>query len=314
MPYLMRRLAEVVPTVLGIAVVTFLILRLLPGDPAAFIAGDSIGEAELVAVRERLGLNQPLPHQLVDYLTGAVTLDFGASLFTNIQVRTLLFQALPVTLAIASGSLLLGTLIAVPLGSLTAYSGWRGKRAGDRAVTGIAMAIDQIPSFWLGLVFMFVFVLQLGWFPATGPVNWDDPGGVLLRLLPAILILTTGQVAKILRLTRASVSDVLDEDYIRTSVALGAGGMSTLFTQATRNGLLPVVTALGLSFGQLLGGTVILETIFALPGMGTLLVNGINSRDYPIVQGVVFLYGLLFVLTNLLTDLSYRRIDPRVRF
>ena len=314
MRYLARRLAEVIPTVLGIAVVTFLILRLLPGDPAAFIAGDSIGEAELAAVRERLGLNQPLPQQLADYLKGAVTLDFGASIFTNIPVRTLLFRALPVTLAIAAGSMLLGTLIAVPLGSLTAYSGWRGKRLRDQAVTGFAMAIDQIPSFWLGLVFMLVFVLQLGWFPATGPVNWDDPGGVLLRLLPAILILTTGQVAKILRLTRASVSEVLDEDYIRTAVALGASGMSTLFTQATRNGLLPVVTALGLSFGQLLGGTVILESIFALPGMGTLLVNGINSRDYPIVQGVVFLYGLLFVLTNLLTDLSYRRIDPRVRF
>jgi peptide/nickel transport system permease protein len=145
-------------------------------------------------------------------------------------------------------------------------------------------------------------------------VPWDDPGELILRLLPAVLILAANQVANIVRLTRTSVRDVLDEDYIRTATSLGESGLSTLFRQATRNGMLPVVTALGLSFGRLLGGTIILETIFALPGLGTLLVNAINSRDYPVVQGVVFVYALLFVLTNLATDLSYRRIDPRVRF
>jgi peptide/nickel transport system permease protein len=314
MPTALRRVVEVVPTVIGLAVVSFLIMRLLPGDPAAFIAGDTLGAAELETVRQRLGLSEPLPVQLGQYLLGAATLDFGHSIFTNIEVRTLLLGALPVTVLIALASMLLGTVLAIPLGALSAYHGWRGARLVDQAITWAAMIVDQVPSFWLGLVFMLFFVLQLGWFPATGPVPWDDPAGLALRVLPVVIILATGQVAKILRITRSSVREVLDEDYIRTAQSLGQGGISILFSQATRNGLLPVVTSMGLSFGQLLGGTVILETIFALPGLGTLLVNGVNSRDYPVVQGVIFVYGLLFVLTNLITDLSYRRIDPRVRF
>lgn len=314
MPVALRRVGEVVPTVIGLAVVSFLVMRLLPGDPAAFIAGDNLGADELESVRRRLGLDQPLPVQLGQYLLGAARLDFGHSIFTNIEVRTLLLGALPVTVLIAIASMLLGTLLAIPLGALSAYQGWRGARLIDQAITWAAMIVDQVPSFWLGLIFMLLFVLRLGWFPATGPVPWDDPAGLALRMLPVVLILATGQVAKILRITRASVREVLDEDYIRTASSLGQGGLSILFGQATRNGLLPVVTAMGLSFGHMLGGTVILETIFALPGLGTLLVNGINSRDYPVVQGVIFVYGVLFVLTNLVTDLSYRRIDPRVRF
>jgi peptide/nickel transport system permease protein len=312
--YILTRLAEVVPTILGIAVVTFLIMRLLPGDPAAFIAGDNLGAAELEAVRERLGLSQPLPAQLASYLGGLVVFDFGTSVFTNIPVRGLIFDALPVTVAIAVASMVLGTVVAIPLGAFSAFQAWKGRKTIDQAITWVAMVVDQMPSFWLGLIFMLVFVLELGWFPATGAVPWDDPGELILRLLPAVLILAANQVANIVRLTRTSVRDVLDEDYIRTATSLGESGLSTLFRQATRNGMLPVVTALGLSFGRLLGGTIILETIFALPGLGTLLVNAINSRDYPVVQGVVFVYALLFVLTNLATDLSYRRIDPRVRF
>jgi peptide/nickel transport system permease protein len=312
--YVLRRLLEVLPTVVGIALLTFLIVRLLPGDPAAFIAGDNLSAADLAAVRERLGLDAPLYAQLVEYFGGVVWLDFGSSILTNLPVRELLLNALPVTVTVAVAAMLLGTLIAVPLGAIAAYQGWRGRRILDQGLTWVAMVVDQMPSFWLGLIFILVFVLGLGWFPATGEVPWDEPGALFLRLLPAILILAAGQVASIARITRTAVRDVLDEDYIRTARSLGQPGLSTLFRQAVRNGLLPVVTAMGLTFGRLLGGTVILEAIFALPGLGTLLVNAINGRDYPIVQGVVFVYALMFVLTNLATDLTYRYIDPRVRF
>ena len=312
--YVLQRLLEVLPTVVGIALLTFLIVRLLPGDPAAFIAGDNLSAADLAAVRERLGLDAPLYTQLVEYLGGVAQLDFGTSILTNLPVRELLLHALPVTVAVAVAAMLLGTVVAVPLGAIAAYQGWRGRRILDQGLTWVAMVVDQMPSFWLGLIFILVFVLGLGWFPATGDVPWDEPWALLLRLLPAILILAAGQVASIARITRTAVRDVLDEDYIRTARSLGQPGLSTLFRQAVRNGLLPVVTAMGLSFGRLLGGTVILEAIFALPGLGTLLVNAINGRDYPIVQGVVFVYALMFVLTNLATDLTYRYIDPRVRF
>jgi len=312
--YTLRRLAEVVPTVAGITLLTFLIIRLIPGDPAEFIAGDNLSAENLAAVRERLGLDQPITRQLADYVLGVCRLDFGTSLLTNLPVSTLIATALPVTIVLAVSGMVLGTLIAIPLGALAAYQGWRGRKLLDQAMTWCAMVVDQMPSFWLGLIFMLVFVLHLGWFPATGPVSWDDPGALVLRLLPAVLILGVDQVASLSRITRTSVRDVLDEDYIRTARSLGESGLSTLFRQAVRNGLLPVVTAMGLSFGRLLGGTVILESIFALPGLGTLLVNAINGRDYPIVQGVVFIYALLFVLLNLATDITYRRIDPRVRY
>jgi ABC-type dipeptide/oligopeptide/nickel transport system permease component len=311
--YIARRLTEVVPTVLGIALLTFLIVRLLPGDPATFMAGDGISAEQLAAVRARLGLDQPLGTQLLDYLRGVLTFDFGNSLLTNVPVRDLLLRALPVTIAIATAAMVLGTLLAVPLGAIAAHHGSRGRKLLDQGLTWTAMVVDQMPSFWLGLIFMLVFVLQLGWLPATGPVPWDDPVTLVLRLLPAVLILAAGQVASIARITRAAVRDQLDEDYVRTARSLGQPGLSVLFRQVTRNGMLPVVTAMGLSFGRLLGGTVILETIFALPGLGTLLVNAINSRDYPIVQAVVFVYALTFVLINLATDLAYRSIDPRVR-
>lgn len=311
--YVVVRLVEIIPTIFGIAIVTFLMMRMLPGDPASFIAGDAMGAAELEAIRSRLGLDQPLPIQLVDYLLGVLTFDFGYSIFTNVPVRDLIFQAAPITIVTSLVAMVLGTLVAIPLGSVTAYQGWRKRNILDQVITWIVMIIDQLPSFWLGLLFMLWFVLGAGWFPATGSVNWDDPVGVTLRLAPVIIILALGQVASIARITRATVRDVLDEDYIRTAKATGESGMSTLFRQATKNGMLPVVTALGLSFGRLLGGTVILETVFALPGLGSLLVNSINARDYPIVQGVVFIYALFFVVTNLVTDLSYRTIDPRVR-
>lgn len=312
--YAARRLVEVLPTVLGIAVLTFLIVRLLPGDPAAFMAGDNLGEDEIQAVRERLGLDQAIPAQFVEYLRNLVRLDFGSSLITNIPVRDLLWAAMPVTIVVATAGMLLGTLIAVPLGALAAYLSWRGRRGLDQGLTWSAMIVDQMPSFWVGLLFMLFFVLKLGWFPATGPVEWGDPVSLALRLAPAVLVLASTQIATIARITRTSVREVLDEDYIRTARAFGQSGMSTLFRQALRNGMLPVVTAMGLSFGRLLGGTVILEAIFALPGLGTLLVGSINGRDYPIVQGVVFVYALMFVMTNLATDLAYRKIDPRVKF
>lgn len=311
--YLVRRLAQLVPTVLGIVTLVFLMLRLLPGDPATFMAGENVGQEALEALRARLGLDQPLGQQYLSYLWQVARLDLGQSVVTSLPVRDLVAGALPVTLLIGSLSLLAGFAISVPLGTVTAFLASKGRGALDQGLIWLAMLIDVMPSFWLGLLFMLLFTLLLGWLPATGSVDFGDPLGLARRIALPVGVLAIAQVATVARITRTAVLEVLNEDYVRTARAMGAEELPVLFRHALPNAALPVVTIAGLSFGRLLGGTVIIEAIFALPGMGTLLVNGINGRDYPVVQGVVLLYALLFSLVNLGTDLLYTRIDPRVK-
>jgi len=227
-------------------------------------------------------------------------------------VTHLIGNALPTTLTLGSVSLILGFIIAVPLGSLAAYYGSRGKSWLDQLITITALAMDVIPGFWLALALLLIFSLNLGWFPATGPVPWGDPIDLAQRFAIPIMVLTIAQIGVIARVTRTSVLEVLADDYVQTARAMGASEMKVLFKHALRNAALPVVTVAGLSFGRLLGGTVIVESIFALPGMGTVLVNGVLGRDYPVVQGVVLIYATIFILVNLATDLAYTRLDPRV--
>jgi ABC-type dipeptide/oligopeptide/nickel transport system permease component len=292
----------------------FLMLRLIPGDPASFIAGENVSEEALEAVREKLGLNVPLGQQYTNYLKDVVQLDFGRSLVQQRPVIDMIRGALPTTLAIGFLALVLSFLIAVPIGALAAYLASKGKGSFDQGLTFGTMVIDMLPGFWLALLLMLFFTLQLGWLPATGPMEWTDPVALIKRMALPLMVLSVGSIASIARITRTSVLEVLNEDYIRTARAMGTPDKVVLFRHALRNAALPVVTIAGLGFGRLLGGTVIIESIFALPGMGTILINGIQGRDYPVVQALVLMYALMFVLVNLITDIVYTKVDPRVKF
>jgi ABC-type dipeptide/oligopeptide/nickel transport system permease component len=311
--YLQQRLTQTIPTLLGIVTLVFLMLRLLPGDPAAFIAGDNVGEEALAAVREKLGLDRPLHLQYLGYLGQLIQGNLGDSVITGIPVATVLSSALPTTALIGGLALVLSFAVAIPLGALAALTASKGRSVIDHAVTISALVVDVVPGFWLALIFMLIFTLQLGLFPATGPLSPSDPGALAARLVLPVAVLALGQIASIARITRAAVLETLQEDYIRTARAMGTPEISLLFGHALRNAALPIVTVAGLSFGRLLGGTVLTENIFAIPGMGTVLINGIYSRDYPVVQGAILLYTLLFVLVNIATDLLYTRVDPRVK-
>lgn len=311
--YLAQRSMSVVPTILGIVTLVFLMLRLIPGDPAAVIAGEHASKETMQALRESLGLEEPLLKQYGTYWFDLVRLDLGRSVQTGIPVTDLLKDAIPITMAVAVASVAIGTVIAVPLGTLAAYSRSRGKTSGDHALTGFAMAVDTMPVFWVAIVGVLFFSLRLGWFPVSGPVQWSDPGQLIQRLALPVIVLGLGQIASVARVTRTAVLDSLGDDYVRTARALGMGELTILFRHALRNSSLPIVTMTGLSVGRLFGGTVIIESIFSLPGMGTTLVNAINSRDYPIVQGVILVFALMFIAVNVITDIVYTRVDPRVR-
>ena len=311
--YLARRSFQLAVTVFGIVTMVFLMLRLLPGDPAAFIAGENVGEEALQAMRVKLGLDQPIGLQYVTYLAKVARFDLGASIVTGLPVLDLITGALPVTLLVGTTSLVMGFLISVPLGTIAAYLSSKGRDGLDQAVIWLTLVLDIMPSFWMALLFMLFFTLMLGWLPATGQLDFSDPMALAKRMALPVLTLGLAQIATVARITRTAVLEVLHEDYVRTARSMGTSDLVVLFKHALPNAALPVVTIAGLSFGRLLGGTIIIETIFALPGMGTLLVNGINGRDYPVVQGTILLYAVMFILVNLATDLIYTKVDPRIK-
>lgn len=310
--YTLKRGASLLPTLLGTVTLVFLMIRLIPGDPAAAVGGENLGEEALSALREKLGVDGSIQSQYVDFLGHLVRFDLGQSIHTGLPVTQVIREALPVTAAVALLSVFLGTIVAVPIGALAAYARSRGKVASDQALTGFAMGIDTMPAFWVALVFILVFSLRLGWFPVSGQIDWGDPLMATKRLVLPVVVLGLAQVASVARVTRTAVLESLEDDYVRTARALGTPELTILFRHALRNSALPIVTITGLSVGRLLGGTVIIENIFSIPGMGTALVQGINSRDYPIVQGVILVFALLFILVNFATDLIYTRVDPRV--
>lgn len=312
--HLARRGLQIIPTILGVMTLVFLMLRFLPGDAAAYIAGENASQDAINALRESLGLNVSVGQQYVNFITNTVQLDLGRSIVNGRPVLSMIGDALPTTLLIGFVSLFLSFVIAVPLGATAAYLASKGKGAFDDGMTFVAMLLDQIPNFWLALVLLLVLSLQLGLVPATGPMEWSDPIALAKRIAIPVMVLSIGGIATIARITRTAVLEVLNEDYIRMARAMGTPDKSVLFKHALRNAALPVVTIAGLGFGRLLGGTVIIESIFALPGMGTILINGINGRDYPVVQGLVLMYALMFVTVNLVTDIIYTKVDPRVKF
>jgi peptide/nickel transport system permease protein len=299
----LRRLLLVGPTLLGVATLVFLFLHLVPGDPVEIMLGESAAAADVAALRHDLGLDRPLPAQYLTFLGRTLRGDLGRSMTFRLPVSRVIAARYPATLELAGAAFLLAITIALPLGILAAI---RPGSALDRGARLASLAGGCLPSLCLGPLLLLVFSIWLGWLPVSGR------GGVAHLVLPATT-LGLGMAAVLLRLTRASMLATLGEDYIRSARARGAQEWRVLGVHALRNALLPVTTVAGLQVGALLAGSIITETIFAWPGLGRLVVEGINARDYPLVQGCVLAIGCTYVGINALTDWLYRAIDPRLR-
>lgn len=300
---LLARLFSALLVIFGVACLVFLLLHLTPGDPVDVMLGESAKPADREALRQALGLNLPIWQQLLNYLSGLAHLDLGLSLHAGRPVGELLLERIPATLELALAAMLCAVLIALPMGIIAAIN--RG-RAWDWGAMSFSMLGVSIPNFWLGPVLILVFSLLLGWTPVSGKSDLNS------LILPAIT-LGTGFAAILARMVRSSLLEVLGEDYIRTARAKGVGEFMVIWRHAMRNAWLPVITLLGLELGALLGGAVVTEIVFDWPGIGSLMIESIQKRDYPVVQGCVLFVSLSYVLVNTLTDLVYRLLDPTIR-
>ena len=300
---ILSRLGSAVLVIFGVCTLVFLLIHLVPGDPVEAMLGESARPADRQALRAALGLDRPLSEQYLHYLGGLARLDLGQSFQFQRPVADLLAERIPPTLELTGAALVLALVLAVPLGVLAARN--RGG-ALDSGAMGFSLLGISIPNFWLGPLLILVFSLWLGWTPVSGR---DGPASLIL---PAIT-LGTGLAAVLARMVRSSLLEVLGEDYIRTARAKGLSEAAVIWRHALRNAWLPVLTLLGLQLGGLLGGAVITETVFAWPGVGSLLVEAIQNRDYPVVQASVLLVSLAYVLVNTMTDLVYAWVDPRIR-
>ncbi len=310
--YLVARLAGMAVVMFVVATIVFIIVRVVPGDPAAIMLGPDATAADVAALRERLGLNQPLPVQYVIFLARTLVGDLGQSIFLNRPVLQAIAERAEPTICLTLMSITLALAIGLPAGIASAV--YRGRFA-DQAALAMAMLMASMPAFWLGLLLIQRFSVDLGWFPVAG---YGDPGAGFLErmrhlILPAI-VLGLGSSALITRFTRASMLDVLGEDYVRTGRSKGLSEPVIVLKHALRNALIPIVTVIGLAVALLLGGAVVTETVFALPGVGNLVVSAVLRRDYPVIQGALIVIAAVYVLVNLAIDLLYLVIDPRVRY
>ena len=302
--YVIQRLVASGLTLLGVSCIVFVMVRLLPGDPARVIAGLLASEDEVTAVRRQLGLDQALYVQYGRFLVRALRGDLGLSARTSEPVVREIMARLPATLKLALISTLIATCLGVVSGVVAAthlYSGF------DYLVSLATLFGVSMPVYWLGLILIIVFAVQLNWLPAAGA---DEPGSFILPSLT----LASFSVALVARMTRSAMLEVLGQEFVRTARAKGLREYRVAYHHALRNAMIPVITAVGLQFGALLGGAVLTETVFGWPGMGQLLVESIFARDYPMVQGIVLMFSALFILTNFLVDLSYVLIDPRIHY
>jgi peptide/nickel transport system permease protein len=302
--YVIQRLVASGLTLVGVSCIVFVMVRLLPGDPARVIAGLLASEDEVTAVRRQLGLDRSLYVQYGHFLVRAVRGDLGLSARTSEPVVREIMARLPATLKLALISTLLATCLGVVSGVVAAthlYSGF------DYLMSLATLFGVAMPVYWLGLILIIVFAVQLNWLPAAGA---DEPGSFILPSLT----LASFSVALVARMTRSTMLEVLGQEFVRTARAKGLREYAVVYRHALRNALVPIITAVGLQFGALLGGAVLTETVFGWPGMGQLLVESIFARDYPMVQGIVLMFSALFILTNFLVDLSYVVIDPRIHY
>jgi peptide/nickel transport system permease protein len=301
--YLVRRILLTIPVLLGVATLVFSLIHLVPGDPAQAMLGDGASPQDIAELRTSLGLDRPLVEQYVTFLRHAITGDLGQSFRTGQPVTAMIFERMPATAELAIAAMIVAVLIAIPLGVVAAV--WRGTAADYGAMT-FALAGVSIPNFWLGPLLAIVFAVELGWLPVSGR-------GTLAHLILPAVSLGLALAAILARMTRASLLDELRELYVRAARARGVSRVLAITMHALRNSMVPLLTIVALQFGAVLTGAVITETIFAWPGIGRLLIQSIGFRDYPMVQGCILLIAVTYVTVNLVTDLMYGVLDPRIR-
>ena len=309
--YLIQRLAISAITLVLISLIVFTGVRLIPGDPARVMAGTDADEAGLAEIRAKYGLNDPIPVQYLRWVGLALRGDLGESIRTRESVVKTVARKLPITVELACFAILIALTIAIPVGVLSAV---RRNTFWDYLANGLSLCGLSVPSFWLGIMLILLLSVRLGWLPASGFVSLlQEPVANLQRMIMPAFVLGTALAAVLMRQTRNSMIEVLSADYIRTAYSKGLAGRAVVFRHAIRNGLIPVVTILGLQTGALMSGAVVTEQIFVVPGFGRLIVEAVFTRDYPLVQGVVLITASSYVLINLLVDMSYPLLDPRIR-
>jgi peptide/nickel transport system permease protein len=310
--FLFRRLLSTIPVLLVVAVLVFLMLRLTPGDPAAVLAGDAANTEQIAQIRANLGLDRSVAEQFAIWAGHMLTGDLGQSYYYKMPVTTLIGQRLEPTLSLALITIVIAVVVSVPLGVLAA---WRFGGALDRTLMGFSVLGFSVPVFVLAYVLIWIFSLKLGWLPVQGYKRLSEGVGPWLYqlLLPAIT-LSVIYIALIARVTRASVLDTLGEDYIRTARAKGLPEVKVLMRHALANAAVPIITVIGIGVALLIGGVVVTESVYAIPGLGRLTVDAVLARDFPTIQGVILLFSFFYVMINLLVDLSYVFFDPRIRY
>ena len=301
--YICKRILMMIPVIIGVSLLVFLVLKMTPGDPARVVAGSEADKATVEQIREELGLNKPVLQQYVDYMLNLLHGDMGTSYTTNKPVVEEILARMPTTFILAFAGVFVAVLIGIPLGIISATKQYSIL---DYISTLLALGGVAMPNFWLGLMLILLFSLKLGWLPSGGGDSWTA------YVLPAIT-LGVGATANFMRTTRSSMLEVIRQDYIRTARAKGAGEGRVVMHHALRNAMIPVITVIGLQIGTLLGGAVVNETVFSLPGLGTLMINAINQKNEPVVLGCLITFAIIFSLVNLLIDILYAFIDPRIK-
>ena len=310
--YIFRRILSTVPVMGIVALFVFSLLYIAPGDPAAVIAGDQASPADVERIRQSLGLDRPFLVQFGTWLWHILHGDLGTSIFTNLPVSTLIAQRIEPTLSLMTLTLVLTIVVAVPLGVVAA---WKAGSWVDRTIMAFAVFAFSLPVFVVGYVLAYVFALQFEWLPVQGytPLAQGLWPWLQNLILPAVA-LGSVYIALIARITRASMLEVLQQDYIRTARAKGLGQRNILFVHALKNAAVPIITVIGIGVALLIGGAVVTESVFAIPGLGRLTIDAILRRDYPVIQGIVLLFSFVYVLVNLMVDVTYTLVDPRIRY
>lgn len=310
--YIARRLILLLPVLLIVGIIVFVLVHLTPGDPAVVILGQDANQEQIDNLRDQLGLNDPLYIQFVNWFVGVLQLDFGDSIFLNMPVTEALFARAQPTLLLTLYALALQIVIGITLGVVAAV---KHDTIIDRVLMVISISGAAIPNFFLGILLILFFAVRLGWMPSGGFTSiTEDPAEHFKGMIMPAFALGFSSAGLLARLVRSSMLDVMREDYIRTALAKGLPERVTVVRHALRNALIPAITVIGFSLGALLGGAVVTETVFTIPGMGRLVVQSVARRDYPVIQGAVMLIATFYVLTNLLVDILYVYIDPRIRY
>ena len=310
--YILRRILATIPVMLIVAFIVFSLLNLTPGDPAAVIAGEHATAEDIARIRANLGLNDPFLLRFGSWIASIMQFDLGTSLLTNMPVSQMIGQRIEPTLSLMLPTLILAVCIAVPLGVIAA---WRAGTKVDHFITVFAVLGFSVPVFVVGYALVWSFSLKLGWLPVQGysPIAQGISRWFQHLVLPC-LTLSSAYIALITRITRTAVLEVLQQDYIRTAEAKGVGRRAILFVHALKNASVPIITVIGIGVALLIGGAVVTESVFAIPGLGRLTMESIMRRDYPVIQAIVLLFSISYVLVNLLIDIAYTFVDPRIRY